>query len=414
MRPQPPNRPLELKTKRSGHPQAAHRRSTSWMLSVVAMLGLPAPSWSQFKEPVLTEIASSGGSTDWSANFSGDMLEVVWTAHAANNSNWEIWSSRRENIDAPWEEAQPVDVINTNRGESGPHLSYDGLTLTYASYGREGGYGGLDLWQTHRASRDEPWQEPVNMGPTINTRSNDGGATFSNDGLEMIFSAGCPGGGQCSPSSLRRSTRETLDGEWTTPEELTRLGRGDLVGAAAQHSLSPDGLSLYFNTNGNFGNWDVFVSKRPTLDAPFGRRENLGATINTSGRDTGVRIAPDGSLYYGYGWNPGQSRLRIWRAEAALAGDVDLDGEVSFGDFLALSGNFGGAGDWSHGDFDGNGKVEFPDFLLLSENFGQALIDTSAVPEPATSPILLAGVVAALGLRQRFPIRTTQPLAADA
>jgi hypothetical protein len=91
-----------------------------------------------------------------------------------------------------------------------------------------------------------------------------------------------------------------------------------------------DSLSLYFNGPGSYGNWDVFVSKRPSLDAPFGEKENLGAMLNTSGRETGARIASDGSLDYGYRWSPGQ-RLQIWRAEADLVyvGDVHLDGEVN-------------------------------------------------------------------------------------
>ena len=178
------------------------------------------------------------------------------------------------------------------------------------------------------------------MGPIINTQGDDGAATFSMDGLELIYSSGCKGTGLCNVSTLRRSTRETLDSEWTTPERMTRSRRGDLVGSAMAHSLSPDGLSLYFNAFGSFGNLDVFVAKRPSLDAPFGEREILDATINTSGRDTGVQIAPDGALYYGYGWNPSQLGLRIWRAEpedtVALLGDFDNSGVLDIFDIDAL------------------------------------------------------------------------------
>ena len=79
-------------------------------------------------------------------------------------------------------------------------------------------------------------------------------------------------------------------------------------------SLSPDGLSLYYGRPGSYGNHDVFVSKRPSLDTLFGEGENLGATINSSGKDLGARIASDGSLYYSY--NSGTQGVRIWRAEA--------------------------------------------------------------------------------------------------
>lgn len=323
-----------VETKQRNQRKAAHLARNWWILPIVAMLASPAPSWSQFKQPMSSEI-SSGGDLDWAASFSGDMLDVVWVSDQAQDgvTLWDIWGARRESIGAPWQEPELLDVVNTNRTESAPHLSYDGLTLTFTSDGRDGGYGGLDLWQTMRATRDDPWQEPVNMGPTINTRSNEGGATFSTDGLELIFNSGC--NGACSPSILRRSTRKTLNDDWTIPERMRPKDRGDLVGSAAYPSLSPDGLSLYFNTDGSYGNWDVFVSKRPSLDAPFGEKENLGAMINTSGRETGVRIAPDGSLYYGYRWSPGQ-RLTIWRAEAdSIAiplGDYNNNGVLDISD----------------------------------------------------------------------------------
>ena len=195
------------------------------------------------------------------------------------------------------------------------------------------------------------------MGPTINTRRNEGNATFSIDGLELIFNSGCVG--RCSPSRLRRSTRETLADDWTTPEEMTSNGRGDEIGSAAHPSLSPDGLSLYFNYTGSFGDWDVFVSKRPALDAPFGERENLGPPVSTSARDGGVRIAPDGSLYNGRGAGRG-----IWRAEAETppnliflnAGDADQDLDFDQLDLVqvqvAAKYLSGQAATWGEGDWD--------------------------------------------------------------
>lgn len=69
----------------------------------------------------------------------------------------------------------------------------------------------------------------------------------------------------------------------------------------------------------------------------------------------------------------------------SLLGDTDLDGNVQFSDFLALSNAFGGQGGWAEGDFDGNGVVQFPDFLALSTNFGTSVAASRAVPEPRTS-----------------------------
>ena len=52
-------------------------------------------------------------------------------------------------------------------------------------------------------------------------------------------------------------------------------------------------------------------------------------------------------------------------------GDLDLDGNVAFADFLILSANFGKTdATYSEGDIDGDGVVAFADFLILSQNFG--------------------------------------------
>lgn len=86
----------------------------------------------------------------------------------------------------------------------------------------------------------------------------------------------------------------------------------------------------------------------------------------------------------------------------AAAGDTNLDGEVKFDDFLALSANFGESGGWEQGDFDGNGQVDFPDFLALSANFGGAAnASVSSVPEPTAASIALFGLLGLIGFRKR-------------
>ena len=55
----------------------------------------------------------------------------------------------------------------------------------------------------------------------------------------------------------------------------------------------------------------------------------------------------------------------------AAAGDADLDGEVTFADFLVVSTQFASAGSWVDGDFDEDGLVDFSDFLLLAANYAQ-------------------------------------------
>lgn len=55
-----------------------------------------------------------------------------------------------------------------------------------------------------------------------------------------------------------------------------------------------------------------------------------------------------------------------------LLGDIDIDGEVGFRDFLILAENFQSINAvYAEGDLDGNSEVNFLDFLILAENFGK-------------------------------------------
>lgn len=83
------------------------------------------------------------------------------------------------------------------------------------------------------------------------------------------------------------------------------------------------------------------------------------------------------------------------------AGDVNLDGNVDFQDFLTVSKNYGERCNGKQhclavGDLNSNNRVDFPDFLILSEAYRAT--SAVAVPEPADNDceviLLLVGVLA--------------------
>jgi hypothetical protein len=78
-------------------------------------------------------------------------------------------------------------------------LSRDGLEI-YITSNRAGSMVGaddlpsLDLWVATRASTSDPWSAPVNLGPTINTGSNEGAPALSWDGMTLYFYSNRPEG----------------------------------------------------------------------------------------------------------------------------------------------------------------------------------------------------------------------------
>ena len=83
---------------------------------------------------------------------------------------------------------------------------------------RPGGSGGLDIWMATRPTPDSPWGKPVNLGPTVNSSAWDMGAKMSADGLSMLLPFRSPGG--LGGEDIWMTTRATKDEPWGPPQNL--------------------------------------------------------------------------------------------------------------------------------------------------------------------------------------------------
>jgi hypothetical protein len=80
--------------------------------------------------------------------------------------------------------AAPINlgpVVNSANGDFFAAVSKKGLSLYFTSP-RPGGYGGWDIYVSQRASVDELWGAPQNLGPTVNTPYDEGSPSLSVDG----------------------------------------------------------------------------------------------------------------------------------------------------------------------------------------------------------------------------------------
>ena len=127
--------------------------------------------------------------------------------------NMDIWVMKRETINDDWGPSENLGpTVNSTSDESGEAISADGLELYFSgrrdAFIRPGGYGRADLWMTRRRTRDDPWEVPVNLGPKVNSAAKDARTTLSADGLLLFFDSDRAGGyGRTDIWVTRRKTR---------------------------------------------------------------------------------------------------------------------------------------------------------------------------------------------------------------
>jgi hypothetical protein len=218
----------------------------------------------------------------------GDGLETYFLDYpaAGGYGSYDLWMMKREAVGADW--SSPVNLgpaVNSPDGELPPTISLDGLELyfgTSATPPRLGGYGGVDLWVSKRATRDDPWGTPVNLGPTVNTAYRENLPILLGDGLLLFFFSNRPGGyGQ---NDLYVTTRASLSDSWGRPVNL-----GPFVNSAGNELyayLSADGSILFFDSDrpGGYGGHDIWQAR------VLGRWSD-----SDPGNDTGSRGKPNKS-----------------------------------------------------------------------------------------------------------------------
>jgi hypothetical protein len=105
-------------------------------------------------------------------------------------------------------------------------------------------------------------------------------------------------------------------GSWSPPVNLGVVVNGSFGDFAPQ--VSKDGLSLYFASTrpaefGSFGGEDLYVSRRASLDAPWGTPINLGMAVNTSSNERSPALSRDGHyLFFASDRSGGSGALDLW------------------------------------------------------------------------------------------------------
>jgi Tol biopolymer transport system component len=326
-----------------------------------------------FGEPTNLGPLVNSSADDSVPSLSADGLILVFASERpGGHGEADLWMTTRATTSEPWGEPENLgSPVNTPDTDWCLSLSPDGCTLYYASQ-RSGGVGGSDIWVSMRATTDDAWGEPVNLGPAINHSGHDGTPFISEDGLELYFSSLFRSGGY-GGDDIWVSTRETKEDEWGTPMNL-----GPVINSEDEELfpvLSADGLSLFFSSGligpgrpGGSGRSDIWVTRRKTRDDDWGEPVNLGAPVNSSEAEWSPTFSADGStLYFSVG-RFGKGDLYEVSLEPVV--DLNSDGIVDAADMSIIVDHWGT--DDSLCDIGptpfGDGIVDVQDLIVLAEH----------------------------------------------
>lgn len=157
--------------------------------------------------------------------------------------------------------------------------------------------------------------KPERFEKKINSKFNESTPVFTKDGKKMYFTRnnfldGKRGRDEQKITLLKLYKADFTNGKWTN---VTELPFNSNQYSTAHPALSKDEKTLYFASDmpGTLGQSDLYsVVINP--DGSFGKPQNLGAAINTEGRETFPFISSDNELYFASDGRPGLGGLDVF------------------------------------------------------------------------------------------------------
>ena len=177
----------------------------------------------------------------------------------------------------------------------------------------------------------------------VNTKYHESGVALSADGKRLYFDRNDYLDGKYvkdenGVNQINLYYSELVNGGWKGVYTVPFNNSEYSVGHPA---LSPDGKTLYFASDmpGGYGASDLYkVSVNE--DGSFGTPENLGAGINTSGKELFPSVDSNGTLYFASNGHMGLGGLDVFKAEAQNGGFGEVqnlgNGANSTGDDFAF------------------------------------------------------------------------------
>jgi OmpA-OmpF porin, OOP family len=211
----------------------------------------------------------------------------------------------------------PDNDLNTGYDERNPVVTPDGKTLFLTIANHPQNLGGKrdpgDIWICSLGP-DNQWSLPVHGGNLINDKAYNGVAGFSSDGSEMfLLTHYDPNGAPARTQGISVSKRNA-DG-WARPQNISIpyfQNKSNIISGY----ISPDKSYFVFSaeTYGSYGVEDLFICQRKP-DGRWSEPKNLGSKINTQFQEVAPSLSQDGrTIYFSTNGRKGKGGFDIFSA----------------------------------------------------------------------------------------------------
>lgn len=174
----------------------------------------------------------------------------------------------------------------------------------------------LNLFVTKPYPKND-FKGSTDFSTKLNSRVHEGPACFTSDFKTMYFTRNSSIDGKGKKTANGTNNLKifvsTFDGKnWSEARDFPHNSNAYSVGHPA---LSPDDKTLYFVSDmpGGFGETDIYKSE--LVNGSWSKPVNLGATINTEGKEMFPFVDKKGILYFSSDGLPGMAGLDIFAAK---------------------------------------------------------------------------------------------------
>jgi OmpA-OmpF porin, OOP family len=240
--------------------------------------------------------------------------------------------------------------VNSSYDEQHPVISPDGKTMFFTISNHPGNIGGKkdpgDIWFSRLIG--DQWSAPVHAGTLLNDRAYNAVAGISANGEQLFLHGHYDPSGSAARTQGISISSNTGNG-WSRPANITIpyfLNKSRILSG----SISADGSTFIFSaeTYGTHGVDDIYVSTNSS--GKWSEPKNLGTTINTQFQELSPSLSPDGkTLYFSSNGRRGSGSFDVfmamrlddtwtsWSAPINMGGNINSGGrELYFIHYPAL------------------------------------------------------------------------------